>query len=85
MSHPLDADALYHCGCGEWHYKHECFAPPCERSKMHARVKEAFEQIDAAVFNGDTFDDADAKAELTSYLRRWVTRLRLKAAINRKS
>lgn len=21
MSHPLDTDALYHCACGDWHYK----------------------------------------------------------------
>lgn len=31
MSHPLDSAALYHCECGEWHYKYECYAPPCKR------------------------------------------------------
>lgn len=31
MSHPLDTDALYHCQCGEWHYKTESAYPPCRR------------------------------------------------------
>lgn len=50
---------------------------------MHPKVKEALEQIDAAVFNGDTFEDPDARAELVDYMGRWARRYRLKAAINR--
>lgn len=43
---------------------------------MHPDVTEAIQQIDAALFNGDTFDDdPDARAELTEYLARWFGHL----------
>lgn len=39
---------------------------------MHPRVAEAFEQIDAALFNGDTFDDPENEKHLFEYLGRWL-------------
>ena len=42
---------------------------------MHPRVAEAIQQIDAAVFNGDTFEEPEARAELVEYLKRWGKRL----------
>ena len=42
---------------------------------MHPSVERAIQEIDAAVFNGDTFEDPEARAELQSYLERWTRRL----------
>lgn len=45
------------------------------RAATHPKVVSAIEEIDAAVFNGDTFDNADARGMLTSMLARWQRRL----------
>jgi len=42
---------------------------------MHPRVAEAIQQIDAALCNGDTFDEPEAHAELTRYVTDWAKRL----------
>lgn len=42
---------------------------------MHPKVHEAIHQIDAALFNGDTFDQPEARAELHEYVRRWAREL----------
>lgn len=42
---------------------------------MHPKVAGAIQEIDAALFNGDTFDDPDDRAELTRYVRRWAKEL----------
>lgn len=39
---------------------------------MHPKVEEAFQQIDAALFNGDTFDSPEDKKHLHDYLTRWL-------------
>lgn len=44
---------------------------------MHPSVAQALETIDAAVFNGDTFEDEDARAELLEYLEAWTLELGL--------
>jgi len=38
---------------------------------IHPDVLEALEQIDAAVFSGDTFQTQEARQWLHSYLERW--------------
>jgi hypothetical protein len=38
---------------------------------MHPKVKQALEEIDAAVFNGDTFEDEEARNELLDYISSW--------------
>lgn len=43
---------------------------------MHHRVAEAIQIIDAAVCNGDTFDDKENREELLNYLRYWLEDLR---------
>lgn len=43
---------------------------------MHPKVAGAIQEIDAALFNGDTFDDADDRAELTAYVEKWAKELR---------
>ena len=43
--------------------------------KMHPSVERAIQEIDAAVFNGDTFEDPEARIELKAYLERWMRRL----------
>jgi len=45
MSHPRDTDALYHCTCGEWHYKHESEHPPCEDQVTITLTKPGYEKI----------------------------------------
>lgn len=40
-------------------------------SAMHPAVVEAFEEIDAAVFSGDTFMSHEGRTELRKYLARW--------------
>lgn len=44
---------------------------------MHPKVTGAIQEIDAALFNGDTFDDPDDRAELTAYVERWAQELGL--------
>lgn len=38
---------------------------------MHPNVARAIQEIDAAVFNGDTFEEPEARAELLEYIERW--------------
>lgn len=42
---------------------------------IHPKVANAIQEIDAAVFNGPTFDEPEARAELTEYIERWTRRL----------
>lgn len=42
---------------------------------MHPKVAEAIQQIDAAVFNGDTFEVPEHRAELLEYIERWCRQL----------
>ena len=42
---------------------------------MHPKVAEAIQQIDAAVFNGDTFEEPEARGELIEYIERWCKQL----------
>lgn len=42
---------------------------------MHPKVADAIQQIDAAVFNGDTFEVPDHRKELLEYLDRWCKQL----------
>ena len=42
---------------------------------MHPRVAQAIQEIDAAVFGGDTFEDPDDRAELLEYVARWTREL----------
>lgn len=43
---------------------------------MHSNVVRAIQEIDAAVFNGDTFEDPEVKAEMIAYVERWLKELR---------
>ena len=38
---------------------------------MHPKVRQAFEEIDAALFNSDAFDEPEDRAVLDGYLQRW--------------
>jgi hypothetical protein len=42
---------------------------------MHPNVLRALEEIDAAVFNGDTFDKAPAQRILSRYTKRWARKI----------
>ncbi len=42
---------------------------------MHSKVAGAIQEIDAALFNGDTFDGPEDRAELASYVERWSKEL----------
>lgn len=42
---------------------------------MHPSVERAIQEIDAAVFSGDTFEDPEARVELKAYLERWLRQL----------
>jgi hypothetical protein len=42
---------------------------------MHPDVKDAIAHIDAAVFNGDTFDDEANRTELLECIERWLREL----------
>lgn len=42
---------------------------------MHPNVARAIQEIDAAVFNGDTFEEPEARAELLEYVNSWLRRL----------
>lgn len=42
---------------------------------MHPKLAEAIQQIDAAVFNGDVFEEPDARKEFLEYLERWCKQL----------
>lgn len=44
---------------------------------MHPKVAGAIQEIDAALYNGDTFDDPDDRAELTAYVEKWAQELGL--------
>lgn len=44
---------------------------------MHPKVEGAIQEIDAALFNGDTFDNPDDRAELMAYVERWARALGL--------
>ena len=48
---------------------------------MHPKVEQAIQEIDAAVFSGDTFEDAEARAELIGYLERWLRELKYDVAV----
>lgn len=52
---------------------------------MHPKLLHALEQIDAAVFNGDTFDDPGDLEELTDYINRWVRHLEIPIKKTRNS
>jgi hypothetical protein len=43
---------------------------------MHPNVARAIQEIDAAVFNGDTFEEPKARAELLEYIERWSKQLK---------
>ena len=43
---------------------------------MHPKIEDAIQQIDAALFNGDTFDDEGHRATLQEYVDRWQRQLR---------
>jgi hypothetical protein len=42
---------------------------------LHPNVAQAIQEIDAAVFNGDAFEEVEARAELLEYIERWQRRL----------
>lgn len=42
---------------------------------MHPNLARAIQEIDAAVFNGDTFEDPNDRAELLGYIARWTKEL----------
>ncbi len=42
---------------------------------MHPKVAQALEEIDAAVFSGDTFYDPDPRALLLYYMERWIVEM----------
>lgn len=44
---------------------------------MHPTVARAIQEIDAALYNGDTFEDPDDRAELTAYVEKWAQELGL--------
>ncbi len=39
---------------------------------MHHKVEQAFDEIDAAVCNSDTFEDEDARDTLISCCKAWL-------------
>ncbi len=43
---------------------------------MHSSVEQAIQEIDAAVANGDTFDDPRRRFEMIGYAKRWIRLLR---------
>lgn len=42
---------------------------------MHPKVAQAIQEIDSAIFNGDTFEDPDDRAELLAHIARWTREL----------
>ena len=42
---------------------------------MNPKIAKAIQEIDAAVFNGDTFEEPEACTELIEYIERWRTQL----------
>jgi len=52
---------------------------------MHPHVAHAIQEIDAALFNGDTFDDPDMRDELLEYIARWTRQLMPAAVRDRVS
>lgn len=43
---------------------------------MHPKVAGSIQEIDAALFNGDTFDDPDDREEFARYVERWARELK---------
>lgn len=43
---------------------------------MHPKLADAIQQIDAAVFNGDTFETPEHRHALCEYLERWSKQLK---------
>lgn len=52
------------------------------RMRIHPAVEEALQQIDAALFNGDTFDDPQDRAYLRGYVERWLRRIEEDERVN---
>lgn len=50
---------------------------------MHYKVQQAIQEIDAAIFNGCTFDNESAKKELLAYIERWRAELSDDSGVNR--
>lgn len=46
-----------------------------EEKLVHPKVEEAFQQIDAALYNGDTFDKPDNRKKLKEYAQAWLRRI----------
>lgn len=42
---------------------------------MHPKLAEAIQRIDAAVINGDTFEEPSARTEFLEYVERWCRAL----------
>lgn len=42
---------------------------------MHHKVAQSIQEIDAALFNGDTFDEPEARSTLRKYVERWLVEL----------
>lgn len=42
---------------------------------MHKNVEQAFQEIDAAIFSGDTFYERAALERLKSMLKRWTKQI----------
>ena len=45
---------------------------------MRQYIKEACEEIDAAMFSGDDFENIEARIELKEYIGRWQREMKLK-------
>lgn len=50
---------------------------------MHPKVRQAIEEIDAAVFNGDTFAEKDAHDRLTAHAEEWLRELKHEGVVAR--
>lgn len=42
---------------------------------LHPKLHDALEEIDAALFNGDAFNEQEARELLVSYFVRWQAKL----------
>jgi hypothetical protein len=42
---------------------------------MHPKVEQAIQEIDAAFFSGDEFENPDARAKIAKYVGRWAREL----------
>ncbi len=57
---------------------HDDYAPAASPTRIraaHTNVAAAIQEIDAALFSGDTFEEPTARAELAAYLERWTKQL----------